>query len=396
VTRRHWPGSGAIFFCAFALALAALPPVARSDDDDHAATGKLPNQVTLTSQQATARDIAVAPAAAGTADATVHAPATVRFDRDLVTMVGPMLPAKVVKVTKDLGDTVKPGDAVAILDSVELGKVKAHYLVVQSRLALARDRYEREKRLVAQKISSRAELQQAEAEYQQAQADLDSTEEELRLYGLSHPAIRAIRPGTTEPFSRYVLTSPQGGIVEKRAVTPGQALTAESTPIEIVDPSRMWIMIDANEQDASRLRPGERVAFTARAMPGRTVTGTIDWVGRALSPTTRTLPARATVENPDGVLRSGMFGTAEIAVGSAVKLALVPVAAVQTVDGRQIVFAPVAGKAGSYQVVPVVTGAESDGRVEIRSGVAPGEKIVVRGAFALMSILTAATRQDSD
>lgn len=356
----------------------------------------LPDTVTLTEQQIEDRGIRVAAAPAGTAESTIQAPATVQFEPGRVARIGPRLPAKVVQVTRGLGDVVEPGDTVAILDSVELGKVKARYLSVRARFDLARESHERESRLVAQKISSEAELQQARADLEQAQAELDSTIEELRLYGLSRKEIDAIRAGTDIPFSRYALTTPQAGVVEKLDLTPGQTLTPEMTPIEVVDPGRMRISIDAFERDVQRIRPGQQVSFTPAAVLTVRLSGTVDWIGQALSRTTRTLEVQATVSNPDGVLRAGMFGTARIALAATARHALLPVDAVQTVDGKNVVFKPLKGHPGSFAVAVVGVGDESGGDVEILTGVSPGEPVVTEGAFALMSILTAGTRQDTD
>ncbi len=358
--------------------------------------GKLPSTVTLTAEQIKDREITVDIATAGVAESTLQAPATAQFVREHVTKIGPRLDSKVVKATVSLGDTVKRGDTVAILESVELGKAKARYLTVRSGLELAREKYERENRLADQQISSKAELEQARAEFEQARAEFDSVVEELRLYGLSRKEIEGIQSGIDKPFSQYALTSSQAGIVEKLDVTPGQTLTPEMTPIEVVNPARMWVMIDAFEKEIGRIKAGQQVKFRFRAIPDAQFFGTVDWIARELSSTTRTLQVRATVSNTDGTLRAGMFGTAFIEVGGAAKCAVLPVDAIQTMDGENIVFRPVKGQANTFEAVPVQTGEESAGRVEILSGLSAGEQVVVKGSFALMSILTAGTRQDTD
>ena len=392
-----------LFVSLLAASIALAGPVhlarAASPGASDSPLAGLPETVTLTREQLKNGAIRVGHAERGAAQTRIKAPATVRFARDDVAKIGPRLPAKVVKATVHLGDAVNAGDTVAILESVELGKVKANYLNVRSRLDLARKKYQREKRLVAQKISSRATLEQARAAFEQARAELDSSTEELRLYGLSRKAIENIHPGTDEPFSRYRLTTPQAGVVEKMDITPGESLTPEMTPIEVVDPTRMWVMIDAFEKDVGRIKDGQKVLFEPRALPDRQFTGKVEWIARELSPTTRTLKLRATVPNPEGILRAGMFGNAFIRISGdkdANGRAVLPADAIQTVNGSQIVFKPVAGSPGTFSVAVVRTGADSGDRVEIVSGVSPGEPVVVDGSFALMAILTAATRQDTD
>lgn len=366
------------------------------DAQETRAHSDLPESVTLTAQQVKDRGITVANAPTGAVGATIRAPATAQFVRDRVSKIGPRLPAKVVKATVALGDHVAAGDTVAILDSVELGKVKSRYLAARATLELAREAYDREQRLVAQKISSKAELQQARAGFEQAQAELDATIEELRLYGQSRKAIDAIRAGADQPFSRYALITPQAGIVEELDVTPGQTLTPEMTPIEVVDRARMWVMIDAFEKDAGRIKPGQHVVFEARAIPDAKFAGVVDWVAQELSPTTRTVQVQATVTNTNGALRAGMFGTTRIEAADTTEHPMLPIDAIQTIDGKTVVFKPVPGKPNTFAVVPVTTGEEAADRVAVLAGVSPGEPVVIKGAFALMSILTAGSRQDTD
>lgn len=391
--------------CLTSILLASAYPVYAGTDPDRSrshdsqetrARSDLPESVTLTAQQVMDRGITVAGTPTGAVDATIKAPATAQFVRDRVSKIGPRLPAKVVKAAVALGDHVAAGDVVAILDSVELGKVKSRYLAARSTLELAHESYDREQRLVAQKISSKAELQQARAGFEQARAELDATIEELRLYGQSRKEIEAIRAGADQPFSRYALITPQAGIVEGLDVTPGQTLTPEMTPIEVVDPSQMWVIIDAFEKDAGRVKPGQRVVFEARAIPDGKFVGVVDWVARGLSPTTRTVQVQANVTNTNGALRAGMFGTARIEAADITEHPMLPIDAIQTVEGKTVVFKPVTGQPNTFAVVPVKTGEEAADRIAILAGVSPGEPVVTKGAFALMSILTAGSRQDTD
>jgi len=384
---------------AFTLSANAGDDPARSDTKD--ASSKLlldglPDTVNLSAEQLKDRDITVAVVPAGAAEVMIKAPATMEFEPRRVMKIGPRLSAKVVEITKNIGDTVKRGDTLVVLDSVELGKVKARYLSDHARLEVTQQVYEREKKLVAQKISSQAELQQARAEFEQARAELDSTIEELRLYGLSRKEIGAIRAGMDTPFSRYTLSTPQAGVIEQLEITPGQTLTPEMTPIEVVDSSRMRVSIQIYERDMLRIAVGNPVTFTPDAFPGMLFSGTVESIARGLSPTTRTLAVRATLSNPDRVLRAGMFGTARIVGGGKEAHTLIPIEAVQAVGDRHIVFTPVGGSPGTFSVVVVEMGGEANGQVEILAGLSAGDKVVMKGAFALMSILTAGTRQDTD
>src|SRR5699024_3128670 len=118
------------------------------------------------------------------------------------------------------------------------------------------------------------------------------------------------------------------------------------------------------------------------------------WISYALEKGSRTMPVRAVVDNPDRKLRAGMFGAARIQTGQERDIAMIPVGAVQTINGESNVFVP-GGEAGSFRPVSVRLGAENEGLVEVLSGLQPGDQAVTAGAFDLKSALTAQTRSAS-
>ncbi|QKK03590.1 MAG: efflux RND transporter periplasmic adaptor subunit [Pseudomonadota bacterium] len=345
----------------------------------------------LTAAQERRLSIQIEDATSGSASDTVSAPATLTYDKDRIARVGPRLEAKVVRVIADLGDRVEAGDPLVELDSVALGKAKARHLTTKARLDTVRAQYEREHELNEKEITSDAELQEARALLAEARAEHDSADEELRLYGLSPQEIDSVEPDADVPFSRYILTSPINGTVQHRDVVPGQTVGANETPVTIVDTSTLWLMIEASESDAGLLQAGQSVDLVVRSLPTTRFSGELDWISSSLDRESRTLTARAGINNPDGVLRDGMFGTARVQIGEAANRTLVPLDAVQELEGQDIVFVP-GEETGHFRAVPVTLGAENDRVVEILAGLAPGDSVVVSGAFDLKSALTAATR----
>ena len=365
------------------------------------------HKIHLTEAQRDRLDLQVAEVEAGSAEGTLEMPATVHFDQDRVAKIGPRLRTKVVRVTKDLGTRVAKGETVAVMDSVALGKAKARYLTAQAAFATARADYQRQQTLREKQISSEAELLDAQGRFREARARRDAVVEELRLYGLSQKQIRDIEAGTDRPLSRYRLTSPLAGVVQKRELTPGQTVGPEETPIHVVDTAKVWVMLEGYERHLPVLRTGQPVRFRSRALNDRTFTGKVDWVSRALDAQTRTVRVRAVVKNTGDLLRAGMFGKATVTTSADGKVAMVPVDAVQTIEGRPMVFVPgapeggarasrdpsrVSRKAGHFRALPVTLGQEAESRVEVLKGLKPGDGLVVRGAFDLKSALTASGR----
>ena len=396
-----------VFWASIVLALLALgacsgdtdPQAAAPDDhaaesqdqhgDEEAAHGPTDREVHLSPEQRGLLQVDVGEAPRGHADAMISAPAVVRFDPDRMARIGPRLEAKVVRVPVDLGDTVQSGDLLAVLDSVDLGQARARYLTANALLETAQADFEREQRLAEQQISSQEELLEARARLHEAEAEQRAAMEALRLFGLRQDEIATT--GRDEVLSRLTLTATMDGTVQRRDLSPGQTLGPAATPIHIVDSDRMWLMIDAFEGSLDRIAVGQPVEFTSRALDGKRFPGRIDWMSRQLDEQSRTVTLRAVLDNPDGSLRAGLFGTARIQTGDGDGPPRVPVDAVQRLGEEDVVFMP-AEEDHAFRAVPVSLGHEGNGWVEVTAGIEAGDPVVFEGAFDLMSALTASSR----
>ena len=349
-------------------------------------------EVHLGPERSEALGIRVDSVEAGSARSVVLRPVTLRMDPDRRALVGPRIEAKVVRVPVDLGDPVAEDDTLAILSSVELGRAKSTFLTARARLKTAEAEYRREESLHERRISSEAELLEAEAAYAEARAELDAARETLRLYGLTVDDISAVDAGGEQPLSYFALRSPAAGRIQHRDLSPGQTVGPHDTPIRVADVRRLWAMVETYDQDIPLLETGRPVEVTVRNVPGRSFRGEIDWISYQLDPDTRTLDVRAVVQNEEGLLRAGMYGTARLNLASDVRNAVVPVDAVQSLGEHTVVFVP-GHEEGVFRPVEVQLGAESqEGWVEILAGIQPGDRAVVEGAFDLMSAATAAGR----
>jgi membrane fusion protein, heavy metal efflux system len=358
-------------------------------------TSLLESEVHLTSVQIDDLGIQVVPLEAGSAVAVLERPATLMLDQDRHAKIGPRLSAKVVTVLKDLGDEVRVGDPLALMSSVELGTHKAEYLTSRAHFRSTKAAFEREEDLFKKGISSEAEALEAAASFEEARAGLEAEVEALRLFGLTLDEIENLRGGGDEPMSYFRLESSVNGVVQKRDLVPGETIGPNDTPIHVARVDELWLMIDAFEQDVPYLKTGQRVDFKVRSLSGKTFEGVTDWVSWVLNDKTRTVQVRAIVKNPGGLLRAGMFGTARLFTQADETFAMIPVDAVQTLEGTKVVFVP-GDSDGSFRPVPVELGRESVSEVEILSGLVPGDLAVVAGAFDVMSAMAASSFGDDD
>lgn len=305
---------------------------------------------------------------------------SITFDADRVSHVGSRSDGRIVAVRTDLGAQVARGQALATLESVEVGQIRAEEREAEALLKIAQENYAREQRLAEQGISSRKELLEAEAMLRRAEAALHSAEDRLQVLGASHDHGAG---------GEFTLVAPFAGVVVARDASLGEMATPADTLFTVADLSEVWIELDIFERDLARVRRGQSVAVLVSAYPSRSFPGRIVYVGDVLDPATRTVRARVEIPNRDGALKPGMFATANIQVGGGGRpMAVVPQDAVQTVEGKLVVFVP--GDApGEFRTVAVEVGPTTDGnRVVILSGIAPGSRVVTVGAFALRSELS--------
>lgn len=357
-----------------------------SENDEHAEEGH-GQEIHITPGQVKEMGIVVEPLRGGLVNSKIQRPATVKFNPDKTVKMGPRISAKVEKVQVDLGDKVTKGQALVYLSSVELGKIKADYLSQVSHFQTKEKAYQREKKLYEEQISSEADYLQAKAEFENARAELESSKATLNLFGIA-----AKNVGDQDyPLSYFVLSSPLSGVVQERNLSPGETLSPKSTPIHIVDNSKMWVMIDAYEQDIANVKKGQDIRLNVKSLPGKVFLGKIDWISNALDKDSRTLKVRAVVNNKNGLLKEGMYGTADIVNSKESQKPIIPIDAVQEIEKEQVVFVP-GDEEGSFKPVEVVTGNENNGWVEIAGKINIGEPVVTAGAFDLMSTLTSKTR----
>jgi cobalt-zinc-cadmium efflux system membrane fusion protein len=300
----------------------------------------------------------------------------ITFDQNRVSHIGPRTEGRVTALHVDLGSRVRPGQVLATLESPEVGATRADLHEAEALVRIARENYERERRLEAQGIASRRELLEAEAELRRQEAALLRAAERLQALGAGN--------GTGGQFA---IAAPFAGDVVEKHATLGEVVNPSDQLFTVADLSRLWLELDIYERDLARIGRGQDVEVTTAAFPNRVFGGRIVYVGDIVDPSSRTVRARVELPNPDGALRPGMFATATITLsegGAAVMV--VPVAAIQEIEGRQVVFVP--GDApGEFRVQPVQVGASSEAGVIILSGLEPGDSVVTNGAFLLRSEL---------
>lgn len=312
----------------------------------------------------------------------INATGKVEVNADRIAHVSPRISGKIVAVRASLGDSVAAGQALATLDSVELGEAMGRYHQSKTKLALAQSSMDRIKSLVEKKIAARKDILQAETDYKTAQTELHTDEERLSLYGVSIAGIR--KEGSKKPL--LPVRSPISGIITEKHAIVGELSDPSKSLYTIADLSNVWVMVDISEKDLAKVRKGQAATVTVGAFPDLKLRGRIAYIADVVDVATRTVKARIEVANPGRKLKPEMFATVELALAAdAPPVLAIPEDALQDLDGKKVVF--VAENESEFGARQVQAGRLAGGMIEIVSGLKEGERYAVKGAFILKSEL---------
>ena len=211
---------------------------------------------------------------------------------------------------------------------------------------------------------------------------VSAARERLRLLSIPDEVVtRSEREGT--PESRFTLTSPISGVVAELGAREGAMVQPGMALFRLVDLASVWIEADVPEAQAGELRIGTMAHAKTDAYPGRTFSGKVSAIVPQVDPATRTLRARLEVANSGTALKPGMFVTVSIGSAEQRQALVVPQEAVIATGKRTVVI--VAGEANRFSPVEVTLGRPVGADIEVKSGVAEGQRVVTSGQFLIDS-----------
>ena len=257
----------------------------------------------------------------------------------------------------------------------------------QARVGIAGSYHQREQKILANDLLAAKELKAAKAELTAAELQVSAAADTIRVLG-------AVPGGTGDTIA---LTSPLSGRVVQREANIGEMVGPEDILFMVINLSDVWVEASLYEKDLAKVRPGQTAQVRVDAFAERVFTGRIGYVGDLLDPESRTAKVRCLVANPDGALKPEMFATITIITSKHGRAVLVPRQCVLDDSGKKILFTPCmeceqdvragTNACGSYDKREVKLGPVHDGKVEVLSGIRPGEKVVTTGAYQLLTAL---------
>ena len=312
--------------------------------------------------------VAAGPRELGTA---ISYPGEIRFDEDRTAHVVPRVPGVVESVQADLGQAVKRGQVLAVIASQQISDLRSEQQAAQRRLELARLTFQREQQLWQERIS-------AEQDYQQARQVLQEAE-----IALANARQKVAAVGPAGAGNRYELRAPFDAVVVEKHMSVGEVVDASSNAFTLSDLSRVWATFAVAPRDLNRVVTGRSVTVSAPDL-GVEVEGTVNYVGSLLGEQNRAATVRATLANPNGAWRPGLFVNIAVSVERLTAAVVVPESALQTWEEQTVVF--VRTEQG-FEARPVTTGRRDAGQVELVAGLAAGTQVAAAGSFVLKSEL---------
>jgi cobalt-zinc-cadmium efflux system membrane fusion protein len=311
--------------------------------------------------------------------------------------VGTVTEGRAEQVLVGIGDYVRQGQVLALVNSNDVHDARAIYTTsvaelarLQSAAQLAQHNYERMQRLYALKAASqeqteiaRQELTNAQTAVHNAEVAVNRDKQHLEEH-LGVPADIPIGQGAAEA-NLIPIRAPAEGYILLKNVTPGTVVQPAVDLFVIGELRRLWMVASIRQDLLSKLAVGQVSTVTVSAYPERKFTGKVTNLGQQIDPITRLLNVRIELDNPSGLLRPEMLSNAEIPVGDPQPVILLPPDAIQQVRQRNVVFIKTAPD--RFEARPVTTGEPANGQARILEGLNGGEQVVTHGSFILKSQL---------
>jgi cobalt-zinc-cadmium efflux system membrane fusion protein len=340
----------------------------------------------------------------------------VQYNQNYVAQLSSRVAGNVWRVEKQVGHSVRKGDVLALIESLDVGRAKAEFLqaiVDSDTKAKTLERLNQVNLSIPERQIRDAEALLREARIrlfnsQQTLVNLglpisldevkgaadDVLARRIQFLGLPKSVCETLDPASTTG-NLVPLVAPFDGVVIGRAIVVGEVVSPAEATFVVADVRRMWILLDVRKEDANLVRLGQNVAFSADGIPGQ-VQGQIDWISTEVDQYARTLQVRAEVNNPSldstvpavdsadqgerRLLRARTFGTGEIRIRDNPQAVVVPSEAVQFDGVSHIVFVRDGDLFRRREVQP---GAVRDGQTEIVTGLKPDEMVATVGSHVL-------------
>ncbi len=293
--------------------------------------------------------------------------------------IGAPITGRINDIRALIGQEVRQGEALAEINSQELTVAQLAFLKAHSAEQLASRAVERAELLLASDVIGSAELQRRQNELTVSRSEKRASADQLRVLGISIRAVEQL-----EANGKLILAAPigatQSGTVIERKIALGQVVQPSDALFVVSDLRSLWASADIPEQEAARVKKGQKVEIEIPALDNARRSGNIIYVSDVVNPETRTVRVGVDLENSERLLKPQML-ISMLIDGKTLKRTVVPVGAVVRENDQDHVFVEQGNSL--YKLTRVKLGPEKEGVRALIESLPEGKKVVVDGAFHL-------------
>ncbi|QQE11519.1 efflux RND transporter periplasmic adaptor subunit [Planctomycetota bacterium] len=337
--------------------------------------------LTLSEKQLDAFGITLKQTRLGNLAQIIRLPGEVVFNQDNLAEIHPVVPGIAQAVNVTVGDKVKTGQTLVVLQSRELAEARSQYLAALARLDLQKETLKRDKELHKQNLMADRTLMVKKQALREAEIELQLADQQLHAYGYTHKQILKTDKLNDNELTHYDLRSPIDGIVIQRTITRGEIFgpDADEAPFVIANTESVWVDLVVYQKDLPRIKTGMTVDIEfGHNLPS--ATGVISFISPAIDEDTRTAKARVILDNKSNHWRPGLFVTAYIHDEVTSGNVIVPLASIHEIGDEYVIFVK---HGDEFEPIHVELGKQSQTHVQILAGLKPGQTYVSSGAFTL-------------
>jgi cobalt-zinc-cadmium efflux system membrane fusion protein len=317
--------------------------------------------------------LAVAPARAEAISAKLVLPASVESDPARTAAVLTPVGGRIVELKAALGDRVRKGQVLAVIDSADLAQAYDDDAKAGDAVELTQKNLTRQEGQFKLGTASSRDLDQTRSDHAQAVAEYARTQARLKVLGV--PTVGGKRS------SLLSVEAPVGGSVTTLTVARGNMINDPTQPImTVADLSTVWVTALVPEKDVATVARDQDADVVLAAYPGRTLRGKVLFVSDVIEPDSRRNKLRIAFPNPDNALKPNMFATVTLA-GQKETRVLLPTSALLMNNDRTTVF--VATAPWTFERRTVEAKLDEGTLVALESGIRAGEQVVVKGGILL-------------
>jgi cobalt-zinc-cadmium efflux system membrane fusion protein len=354
-------------------------------------------------------------------------------NENFTTHVSSRLNGRVLSINKGIGEYVSKGDTLAVIENKDIAGLQSEILQTRSRIAIleqeaaserkllaanqaqqqkmidfSRQAYNRQKKLFAEDIAPRKNVEEAdknlktailekekirlEGEQEQQRIrgeinthriELQKVANELQVYNFSAGQIsQMIASGKLN--TSVSIFAPVNGLVSEKHISLGEMIDTEKEIFTIINPSAVWIFANVYEKDIDKIEIGQKAYFLTRSADKSRYNAVVNYIPPAVTHETRTAKVRLSLTTPATGLRKGMYADVFINTGSSDPVTVVPKEAVQRDENQTVVYLRKDEK--TYQKTPVITGRSDEKYIEVKSGLKKGDTVATKGSFTLKAM----------